>query len=371
MAKLTVWHNLVYSTKGGCGKTTLCLNFPKMIVREEPELSDYSFKPDSSTIEDGFEGYIDHGYLRVFKDEQNQNCNKIDPYTVIIDLDLAASNIVEMEGADLLDNKTGLFLCDYIIDKKPFDYVDLTHAYEVDNGKILLIKGPRDENERNYFKTKRRYIPTVRFEEYKYSILALINGIIGKICAVNLNNITEDSASILNLVYDLPPNSDGYTEVLFDALLNNKSVSDKNGLIDKLSGSNQIPKQDCHIEHKFRLIMPTNPEKSIKYINHSWLESFIASSGSNRKINQIFLLENDALIHGIGVRCSAPLNLSGNITWGGVLFNRYEGYTFYENPPVTSTENHVYFGKFEKIKTETKPTITLYKIRKTNYIENE
>lgn len=332
--KIIVWHNLVYSTKGGCGKTTFCLNFPNLTISGLGK----NKNPKSC--------------LKFFGLESPPASDKV----VILDLDLAASNLVEsvdngsvLQGIELWD--TPVYLCDYLIKREKFNFVEnfkgaQTGSFEKNT---MLVMGPRDESERSYFKTKRRYIPTVRFEEFKYSILELINDIITKV------NDSEVDNDVLNIVYDLPPNSDGFTEVLFDALLNQNN----SGLITK--------SKDKKVENRFRLIMPTNPEVTIKKVNLSWLQAFLSGSGSNRRIDQILFLDNSALNkqNGNSSRKGSTLTAEtdGKIRIEVKTYGPFVGYVFFDpKKSIPANEDKIFvYGRFDKLGSGN-PTITLQQI---------
>lgn len=287
---VTVWHNIVYSTKGGCGKTTFCMLFPRIVLKannatfQKKEETLTSKSVEKSQNKEKFE---DRLFLYIPKYKRSKDKDNIYPI-VIIDLDLAASNLSD-DYVFINEQKPGnkikidsVSLLNYLIKNKRFKYET---NYDLKNPpSAMLIRGPQTESERNYFKSKRRYVPVVKFDEFKYSISKLLEEIVDeKSYKFDSNSETLD---VINIVYDLPPNSDGYTEILFDILFNNNGALRKHKNID--------------IEHKTRLFILTNPEKSITHVNKSFLKYFLQMSGSNYLPDQVFFVNNMAVKIGGG-----------------------------------------------------------------------
>lgn len=267
-SKITIWHNIVYSAKGGCGKTTFSTLFRAISL---PDLNKQGKQ------------------VRFDKDD-----------LILLDLDLLASNLGDYEIGNIErtgrnDNDVGLIdylLSGYKLYDKGFEYHEncklKISSGQIERDSFMLITSPRTESERGYFKSKRRYLPVVKFDEFKYGLTSLIK----KICSAKRTKIErinsskertleekekaleEEFKKELNIVYDLPPNSDGFTEIVFDIILNYKSDIRK----------------DEDIEHKVRLFVLSNPSVSILKVNLSWLNNFLSESGSNIIPNQIYFL---------------------------------------------------------------------------------
>lgn len=137
-----VWHNIVYSAKGGCGKTTLSSLF-RIINMNYPKQKDKEIKN------------VGQGPL------------------ILMDLDLLASNLGDTDTVfientmvfkpkEISDNnKVELF--DYLLRNKIFKYME---NYKIKNlkedkninEKFMLINSPGNERVRGWFKAKRRYV---------------------------------------------------------------------------------------------------------------------------------------------------------------------------------------------------------------------
>ncbi len=286
---ITVWHNIVYSTKGGCGKTTFCMLFPRINLKRNKAGKQIDEGEDTEQLSvNGVEESQDKlkldDKLFLYRRKSKSSKDKDNFYPlVIIDLDLAASNLSDdyvYIGIQKNSNKSkieSVALFNYLIKNKSFKY-EVNYNLKDAPG-AMLIRGPQTEYERAYFKSKRRYVPVVKFDEFKYSMSKLLDEISDE-SRYDYDRKTE-TLDTINVVYDLPPNSDGYTEILFDLLLNKNSTLRKN--------------KDNDIEHKIRLFILTNPEKSIKDVNKSFLKSFLHGSGSNYLPDQVFFVENMAV----------------------------------------------------------------------------
>ena len=249
----TVWHNIVYSAKGGCGKTTFSSLFRIINI-------------NSSNLKDKEIKNVGQGPL------------------VLMDLDLLASNLGNA-ATDFIDktmepksNENNLELFDYLVKNKPFRY---SENYKIKylkedkgiNEKFMLISSPCNEKLRGWFKAKRRYVPVVKYDDFRYGFMQLLRQMCDK------NNYSEGSKSV-NIVYDLPPNSDGYTEIVFDALLNINSKM------------REFRSDGEKVEHKFRLFVLSLPDGTIMNVNLNWLDNFLTESGSNISLDFKYFLVN-------------------------------------------------------------------------------
>lgn len=251
MCKKIIYHNIVYSAKGGCGKTTFSTLFRILKFNEQ-------FEEDIP--------------------EETKDFNR--GPLVLMDLDLLASNLgdYETEFIEKKDDEREFRLIDCILSDKKFEYVEnckiknnnSTKFTTKEKNEFMLIVAPKDENERSWFKSKRRYVPVVKFDEFKNGLAAFIKRI-GRYLETSEHNS-------MNIIYDLPPNSDGYTEILFDLLLNKeKKIKDK----------------DIKVEHKFRLFVLTNIDGTLIKVNLAWLNNTLKESSSNEVPDTIYFILNN------------------------------------------------------------------------------
>ena len=277
---LTVWHNIVYSAKGGCGKTTLSSLF-RIINISYPKNKDKEIKN------------VGQGPL------------------ILMDLDLLASNLgdtdtvfientTELRPKDISENKNELF--DYLLKDKIFKYKEnykirnLKEDKDI-NEKFMLINSPGNERVRGWFKAKRRYVPVVKYDDFRYGFRHLLR----QIC--DENNYPEGTKNV-NIVYDLPPNSDGYTEIVFDTLLNiNSKIREFRSDGEK-------------VEHKVRLFVLSLPDGTIMNVNLNWLDNFLTESGSNLSLDYKYFLVNtysrNISLSGLDLTLKKKLENKGN-----------------------------------------------------------
>lgn len=185
-------HHIVYSTKGGCGKTafSLCLSYTNL----------------NKFIEE------------IFSTETQSQIN----YNYYLDLDFLGTSILECLPISHEAQNNCTTMQDLIFNRRAIDsIIELTDEAAqknemVDsnnNVKFFAIPSAIDQKEKNNFQVKRKHTPLLRYDEFRYEINAIISYIEILTSAKQLNNNYN-----LNFIFDLPPNSDGYTEAFFEEI---------------------------------------------------------------------------------------------------------------------------------------------------------
>lgn len=211
--KKTVVHHIVYSTKGGCGKTafSLCLSYTdlsKFIEKiSENEGTTYSAyaQPTASLLSYNF--YLDLDFLGTslieclfLSDEEKKGC------ITMQDLIFNRRTVNELKKIISCVNKGG-----------QSSRENSSDCVTVNNVMLYVIPSAFDQKEKNNFQVKRKHTPLLRYDEFRHEINYIISHI--KIFADNDN--IKKSDYTLNYIYDLPPNSDGYTEAFFEEIFKN------------------------------------------------------------------------------------------------------------------------------------------------------
>lgn len=249
--QLHITHHIVYSTKGGCGKTALAVSMA---------LSNLCY-----TKKDG----------KIYECINNDK-TKIINY--LIDLDLLGTSLLDCLGcADNKKREQIVTLQDLIFDVKDVDDIillgDPNQNFGLHSNNAVdtyIIPAAFAEQEKEKFHVKRKHTPLLRYDEFRYQIKALIKAIeINVRSSYVINNGTKGLDDIcLNIIYDLPPNSDGYTEAFFEELF-------------------------CVEEGKI-LYLPYSND-AMQNCNLGWLNNFFSGNNS-LKVCPIIFVNND--MHG-------------------------------------------------------------------------
>ncbi|MCD8207171.1 MAG: hypothetical protein LUD72_04450 [Bacteroidales bacterium] len=241
--KMSVIHHVVYSTKGGCGKTTfsLFLTLSRFI------------KETTGLLQPGDRFDIKDGKITPGKDSED----KIQPDWVkdkkfikyYMDVDFLGTSIMAVTGeedfdltespetAAKLDSDQLITLTNNNVSSTPskpvtkkfvrmndliFNDEDVRNIYSSadnrENG-VYIIPSSAYEADKERFHVKRRFTPLLRYDEFVHEIRAIVDSILlTENVRAELKSDGTPADNIVNFIYDMPPNSDGYTEALFDYL---------------------------------------------------------------------------------------------------------------------------------------------------------
>lgn len=189
--KKTVVHHIVYSTKGGCGKTafSLCLSCTNL-----------STLISKICDEDGFQG------------------SKMN-YNYYFDLDFLGTSV--MECLPIFESS------DAKIQDLIFNRLNVNNIKNIDwqqkDLKIYVVPADKNQKEKNNFQVKRKHTPLLRYDEFRHEM----SSIISDISTYVETEATDSEDYILNYIYDLPPNSDGYTEAFFEEIFKKTIVKEE------------------------------------------------------------------------------------------------------------------------------------------------
>ena len=193
----TIVHHIVYSTKGGCGKTafSLCLAVSELKVL-------------LNKIFDG--NYNDYKSVNYF-----------------LDLDFLGTSL--MHCLDNGDKSQLVTMQDLMFrDKKVEDMRET--CKEILGNNFFIIPAKVHETEKSIFHVKRKHTPLLKYDEFRYEIENLQKTIeLTECCHIESRKEKEEKTEdkLINLIYDLPPNSDGYTEAFFEEVFNLNKESNK------------------------------------------------------------------------------------------------------------------------------------------------
>lgn len=193
----TIVHHIVYSTKGGCGKTafSLCLT-----VSELKALLN-----------------------KIFGGEYNN----YEAVNYFLDLDFLGTSLMHC-----LDDGYKLQLVtmqDLMFRNKKVEEMRET-CKEILENNFFIIPAEVHENEKSIFHVKRKHTPLLKYDEFRYEIENLQKTIeLTECCHVKSSDEEKEKTEdkLINLIYDLPPNSDGYTEAFFEEVFNLDKESNK------------------------------------------------------------------------------------------------------------------------------------------------
>lgn len=221
----TIIHHIVYSVKGGCGKTAFSL------ALETSNLVQF-LKRLACLRKDEAETEIVNYYL---------------------DLDFLGTSLLHCLG-----DEGFVTMQDLMFNNKRINLID-----EI-NSEILgahIVPAAVEEKDKSVFHVKRKHTPLLKYDEFKYELRAILKNI----------EIFESDKTLINLIYDLPPNSDGYTEAFFDEIFK----KEKDSVI---------------------LYLIYNSDTSLK-CNLDWLSTLL--SGNNYSNFTIVLVDNIAYLQNV------------------------------------------------------------------------
>lgn len=363
---MNVTHHVVYSTKGGCGKTAFSLflaqcekslKILKCIQQGEEKYEEKTvISPFLHNIyENDFKFSENIAYLR---EEENKKTGEIKYYveyctgqeeTVIsadyfIDFDLLGSSL-QLSTKLLDENKNKIItLQDIIAGKSKISEIKPVFISLGVDGKykhINILPVGVHESEKEMFHVKRYNTPLLRYEEMQKQLSAIQQDIIifqeinnkkvkSKKQEVDEEKEIEDKhedIQDIHIVYDLPPNADSYTDAvfyeLFDRVKNNKN---EKIILYLVSNSEHMLK--CNLDwlnyfcatHKFRecpIVIVNNDNVGSFEEEKIEFDKFIASlkyAKLNKKIvyeikSVLYFNQNDIRVEHFSMEASEFLNV--------------------------------------------------------------
>ncbi len=271
---MNVTHHVVYSTKGGCGKTAFSLflsqcekscEFCKNEKKDADDKEIYNiltpFLFDKALPEEVYNliGLYNSANLKVSVEEIVES-NVRQSVDYFIDFDLLGSSLQHSSNLREFNMKKLVTLQDIIRGcKKICDIQKLPICHDGTNTfkDIYILPVGVRESEKEMFHVKRYNTPLLRYEEMQKQLFAIQQDIIvyheieNKKRAKNEEKEIED----IHIVYDLPPNADSYTDAVFYELF-------------KRIGNNE--------KEKIMLYLVSNSGHMLK-CNLDWLHSFCAT----------------------------------------------------------------------------------------------
>lgn len=238
MKNKKIVHHIVYSTKGGCGKTafSLCLTVSEL----------------NALLNKIFDGEY----------------NNYEAVNYFLDLDFLGTSLMHC-----LDDGYKLQLVtmqDLMFRNKKIEDMRETCKKILGNN-FFIIPAEVRENEKSIFHVKRRHTPLLKYDEFRYEIENLQKTIKLTECCCNEKGEKTKDKLLINLIYDLPPNSDGYTEAFFEEVFN-------------------LPKDN----NKIILYLVYNNDPMLR-CNLDWLNTFLC--GSDFKNCLIVLVNNSKFLN--------------------------------------------------------------------------
>lgn len=263
--KITITHHIVYSTKGGCGKTAFSLYL--------------------ALHNRGLENDLINGLK-----------NTDDSVTYLIDLDLLGSSLEyslkmnkEDNGALLQpDKRVNPTFQQLINNQRHISEVrdwrlegsgSSIGLHEILKSGVYIIPVDASEKAKAMFHVKRGITPLLRYEELEKQLDSIQQSIILKYNFENRASKGERSTDEgdrkvkhINLVYDLPPNADSYTDATFNEIYRrvNRPSNNKTENVILYLVSNSAPMLSCNID---------------------WLNSFVCTHEEHK--SSVILVNND------------------------------------------------------------------------------
>ncbi len=284
---IEVTHHIVYSTKGGCGKTafslylTLCKSFDKKeqndIVYYVPNMSD---------------------------DVNYKECH------YLIDLDLLGSSLEYSTHINKIENGVASSFRSPCLqellnkDKRVSDIeswkqhkkLKVYHGEEIRrNGKnlvsdnIYIVPVGASEKEKAMFHVKKGTTPLLRYEELE----AQLDGIQQSIILLQEQLLFREqvNASHIHIIYDLAPNADSYTDAVLDEIFgrvmknNNKSKSNEDIVLYLVSNSSEM--LTCNIDWINTMMCGNETRRCpIILVNNDNVGEFVSCAAAEETVNR-------------------------------------------------------------------------------------
>lgn len=247
-------HNIVYSVKGGSGKSMIALFLQLYEMRVCDDLNELS--------KDFLEG---NWIFEAYEDDNPEN--------YLVDLDFTGSMLKAflINVLNVPDDKPSL--TQYVAEGKKLEEL----IYTLEKAKMLGSKLPANvnvivasdgEKEKEIFRIRQRQDVALKFDLFKVKFNRLIRDI--------KEHSGEKKHAIIT--YDLPPNADAYVDILLRLLLYKEARKEKTA-----NGGD--------IEEEVNLFLVTKPDKNAIYANIEWLKRFMKSTSRHPK--RIFWILND------------------------------------------------------------------------------
>lgn len=262
-------HHIVYSTKGGCGKTVFSLLLAHC-EHDFNKLQKITINPESYDevlAKDLLNGNASSDIIGSGNQPRKINC--------FIDLDFLSSSLTyylgDKPGFDnSIKEKEKNITLQSLIEKKNYPN-ELKFVSCCDKGKKSLFIIPIDasQTQKEIFYVKRNNTPLLRYEEVTIFIEYIQKSVEVYLLGKGLNDKDE-----LNFIYDLPLNSDGYTEAVLDEIF-------------------KLKENDKKVEEqiKVRLYLVANCDPMMK-CNLDWFASFI-NTFREKKCDVVIVCNNN------------------------------------------------------------------------------
>lgn len=220
---------IVDSVKGGCGKTTISLKNVIRAFKESTEKEEAKEKlttkvclVDFDLLGSSIETFLTGKTTNCLENDSNEN-QKNDFYenetNINANLETGIHSGINVPGLrfKISDKKKSKFYLNDYFNGKVSNYREfLTNVSIVDDNDIeqycfdLLMSNPHQE-QKNMFKVtaENKFIELLDYKYFGNKIIKLIEML--------------NSAEYTHIIFDMPPNSDSYTDILFDILYQHKS----------------------------------------------------------------------------------------------------------------------------------------------------
>ncbi len=243
-------HHIVYSTKGGCGKTAFSLllahcehDFDNLLntkygqdEKDKLLVNNWS-EPDKIKVSREKDKEKD-------KDKDKKNIRTINCF---IDFDLLSSSLTYYLKDDVNFNnsikKEHITLQDIFEKNNQPNELKFMRCNSKGKNGLFIIPVDARQRRKEIFYVKRNNTPLLRYEE-----VTIFLEYIQKSIEVYLLSRGLDEDDELNFIYDLPLNSDGYTEAILDEIF---KLNEKDGDKDRVRlylVANCNPMMKCNLD---------------------------------------------------------------------------------------------------------------------------
>ncbi len=238
----TVTHHIVYSTKGGCGKTAFSLFLSLSDNFSQTEQSKEVFIPTEVHYKSGKHYFVDldllgsslEYYLHINKSEDKLAKEHPIQTPTLQELTNGEKYIYDIKD---LNDKDRL--------KKQMVFVgcytkSATTRSDGINQKVYIIPVGASEKEKAMFHVKKGTTPLLRYEELEAQLNEIQQSIL-------IHNDLTDNDDNIHFIYDLAPNADSYTDAVINEIFDRVRKNEKEKIIMYLvSNSKEMLK--CNID---------------------------------------------------------------------------------------------------------------------------
>ncbi len=235
---MKITHNIVYSTKGGCGKTTFSFWLAHVAhqINKDNKLSFVCCDNDKNCCDKKLK----------LKSNIHVHCKESLSVNCLIDLDLLGSSTTRCFGINTSnDPNTHVVTLQELIKgtKKPNEIQLWKHNIKDAKKVVLVVPVDAAEKEKEIFYYKRNNTPLLKYEEITSYLDYIQKGVELYLKSKGFNN--NDT---LNFIYDLPLNADGYTEAILDEIFKCKKMNDDKDTVRLYLVSNSESMLECNID---------------------------------------------------------------------------------------------------------------------------